>query len=252
MPWEVRNVLHGNVAQVSYQSKAFNTQRRYFVYTSPGYEKSIDKLPVLYLLHGYTDDDSSWTVVGKANLIADSLLADGKIKPLIIVMPYGQLNGNVTANEALGTDFQEKFEKQILTEIIPYIEKTFRTIPDARHRAIVGVSMGGMQTALIGMNHPEIFSTIGLWSSAIFADPSIVLARLAASPENIKNSFLYINVAVGQQDSLPLLFSSLRIDLFLKMQKIPHEFTPTPGTHSWLLWRGYLVDFLAKFSSVAQ
>src|SRR5512140_2534406 len=81
MPWEVRDVPHGKVTQVSYQSTVFNARRRYFVYTPPGYETSTDKLPVLYLLHGYTDDDSSWTAVGKANLIADSLLADGKIKP---------------------------------------------------------------------------------------------------------------------------------------------------------------------------
>jgi enterochelin esterase-like enzyme len=250
MPWEVRNVPRGNVTQVSYQSKAFNAQRRYFVYTPPGYETNTDQLPVLYLLHGYTDDDSSWTAVGKANLIADSLLADGKIKPLIIVMPYGQLNGDVTPNEAFADDFQQKFEKQLLTEIMPAIEKTYRVVPDARHRAMAGISMGGMQTAYIGMNHPEVFSTIGLWSSAVFSDPAVLLGRLEAAPAKLKNSFAYIQVAVGQQD--PLLTKSDVIDEFLTAQKIKHEYTPTPGTHSWLLWRGYLVDFLTRFSAVAQ
>jgi enterochelin esterase-like enzyme len=250
MPWEVRNVPHGTVTQVPYQSKAFNTRRRYFVYTPPGYETSTDRLPVLYLLHGYTDDDSSWTAVGKANLIADSLLADGQIKPLIIVMPYGQLNGDVTGNEALADDFQQKFEQQLLTEIMPSIEQTYRVVPDARHRAMAGVSMGGMQTAFIGLNHPEAFSTIGLWSSAIFGDPAVLLGRLEAAPANLKNSFAYVQVAVGQQDSL--LARSDAIDKFLTSRKIKHEYTPTPGTHSWLLWRGYLVDFLARFSTVAQ
>ena len=189
MPWEVRDVPHGNVVPVPYQSQAFNAQRRYFVYTPPGYETSTDKLPVLYLLHGYTDDDSSWTAVGKANLIADSLLADGKIKPLIIVMPYGQLNSDVTGDEAFADDFQQKFEKQLLTEIMPSIEKTYRVVPDARHRAMAGVSMGGMQTAFIGMNHPETFSTIGLWSSAVFGDPAVLLGDLWLLQQNSRTHF---------------------------------------------------------------
>jgi enterochelin esterase family protein len=252
MPWEVRDVPHGNVTQIPYQSKTFNARRRYFVYTPPGYETSAAQLPVLYLLHGYTDDDSSWTAVGKANLIADSLLADGKIEPLIIVMPYGQLNGDVTINEAFADDFQQKFEQELLTEIMPSIEKDYRVVPDARHRAMTGVSLGGMQTALIGMNHPETFSTIGLWSSAVFGDPAVLFGRLATAPANLKNSFAYVQVAVGQQDDLNLLPRSEAIDEFLTSQKIKHEYTPTPGTHSWLLWRGYLVDFLIRFSAIAQ
>jgi enterochelin esterase-like enzyme len=250
MPWEIRNVPHGHVTPVLYQSQVFNTQRRYFVYTPPGYEATAGKLPVLYLLHGYSDDDSSWTAVGKVDRIADSLLADGKIKPLIIVMPYGQLNSDTTSSEAFATDFQQKFESQILSEIIPSVESTYRVTPDARHRAMAGVSMGGMQAAFIGLNHPETFSTVAMWSSAIFNDPSVLLARLAAAPENRKHSFLFIHVGVGQQD--PLFASSSAMDDFLTSQKIDHEFTPTPGTHSWLLWRSYLVDFLHEFSAISQ
>jgi enterochelin esterase family protein len=250
LPWELRNVPHGHVIQVLYQSQAFNAQRRYFVYTPPDYETTTDKLPVLYLLHGYTDDDSSWTTVGKANLIADNLLADGKTKPLLIVMPYGQLNSRVTIDEALAADFQKKFEKQLLMEVIPYIEQTFRAVPDAQHRAMAGLSMGGLQTALIGMNHPETFSTVGMWSSAFFGDPSVLLARLVAAPDDLKHSFLYVHVGVGQQDAL--LSRSYTIDQFLTAQNIAHEFNPTPGTHSWVVWRSFLVDFLPKFSAVTQ
>ena len=252
MPWEVRNVPHGKVDQISYQSQVFGGQRRYFVYTPPGYETATDGLPVLYLLHGYSDDDSSWTAVGKANLIADSLLADGKIQPLIIVMPYGQLDENTTPGDAFAADFQEKFEKQLLTEIIPSIEGTYRVVSDARHRAMAGASMGGMQAAFIGLDHPETFSTIGLWSSAIYDDPAVLLARLAAAPAEHKHSFRYVQVAVGQQDDLHLVPKSEALDAFLTSQGIDHVYTPTPGgTHSWLLWRGYLVDFLARFSAVA-
>jgi enterochelin esterase-like enzyme len=250
MPWEMRNVPHGRVTPVLYQSQVFNTQRCYFVYTPPGYETTVDKLPVLYLLHGYSDDDSSWTAVGKADRIVDNLLADGKIKPLIIVMPYGQLNSDITSSEAFATDFQQKFESQILTEIIPSVENTYRVASDPRHRAMAGVSMGGMQAAFIGLNHPETFSTIAMWSSAIFDDPSVLLARLVGAPENLKHSFLYVHVGVGQQD--PFFASSSTMNDFLISQKIDHEFTPTPGTHSWLLWRNYLVDFLLIFSAVVQ
>lgn len=250
MPWELRNVPHGHVIQIIYQSQAFNAPRRYVVYTPPGYEITTDTLPVLYLLHGYTDDDSTWTAVGKANLIADNLLADGTIKPLLIVMPYGQLNSRVSDREAFAADFQQKFEQQILTEIMPYVEGTFRAATDATRRAMAGVSMGGLQAAIIGLNHPETFATIGMWSSAFFGDPSLLLARLVAAPDDLKHAFLYVHVGVGQQD--PLIAGSHTIDRFLTLQNIAHEFTPTPGTHSWIVWREYFVAFLSKFSAVAQ
>jgi enterochelin esterase-like enzyme len=250
MPWELRNVPHGDVTQVLYFSQVFNTHRRFFVYTPPGYDETANKLPVLYLLHGYSDDDSAWTIVGKANLIADSLLADGKIEPMLIVMPYGQFDSHVTIEHCLDDDFQEKYEEQILTEIIPYVEQAFHAAPDAQHRAMAGLSMGGFQAAIIGLNHPEIFSTIGIWSPAFFGNPSVLLGRLVAAPDDLKHSFLYVHVGVGQEDSL--LARSYTIDEFLTQQDIAHEFTVTPGTHSWVVWRGYLVDFLPRFSTAAQ
>ena len=250
MPWEVRDVPHGTVTPVTYESKIFNAQRRYFVYTPPGYETGTEKLPVLYLLHGYTDDDSSWTAVGKANLIADNLLADGMIKPLIIIMPYGQLNATVNPDEAFSSEFQRNYEEQLIKEIMPSIEKTYRVKTDSRHRGMAGISMGGMQTAYIGMNHPELFSTIGLWSSAIFNDPAILLQRLDESSPNLKNSFAYIQIAVGEQDSL--FSKSANLDEFLTIRNIEHEYAQTPGTHSWVLWRGYLISFLKKFSDTAE
>jgi enterochelin esterase family protein len=251
MPWELRNVPHGDVTQVLYFSQIFNTHRRFFVYTPPGYDETANDLPVLYLLHGYSDDDSAWTAVGKANLIADNLLSDGKIEPMLIVMPYGQLNSHIVLEHALDADFQKKYEEQILTEIIPYIEQTFHAAPDAKHRAMAGLSMGGFQAAIIGMNHPETFSTVGMWSSAFFGDPSRLLAELAAAPDDLKRSFLYIHAGVGQRDSL--VGCSFTIDNFLTEQDIAHEFTLTPKEeHTWILWRRYLVDFLPKFSAVAQ
>jgi enterochelin esterase-like enzyme len=251
MPWELRNVPHGHVTQVLYYSQVFNTQRRYFVYTPPDYNANTNNLPVLYLLHGYSDDDSAWTTVGKANLIVDSLLADGKIEPMLIVMPYGQLNSRVTIDEAFDADFQQQYEEQLLTEIIPDVEQTFRAAPDAIHRAMAGLSMGGFQAFIIGMNHPETFLTVGMWSSAFFGDPFKLLAGLVTAPDDLKHSFLYVHMGVGQQDSL--IGCSFTIDKFLTEQDIEHEFTLTPGEdHTWVVWRSYLVDFLPKFSAAAQ
>ncbi len=250
MPWELRDVPHGHVTQVLYYSQVFDAERRYFVYTPPGFETATAQLPVLYLLHGYTDNESTWTAVGKANLIADNLLADGKIEPLLIVMPYGQFDSYVSLDHALDADFQEMYEEQILTEIIPYVEQTFRAAPDARHRAMAGLSMGGFQAAVIGLNHPETFSTIGIWSPAFFGDPSVLLAGLVAAPDDLKRSFLYVHLGVGEQDTL--LARSRTLDEFLTEQDIAHEFTPTPGTHNWVVWRSYLADFLPKFSAAAQ
>jgi enterochelin esterase-like enzyme len=250
MPWELRDVPHGRVTQVLYQSQVFDAPRRYFVYTPPGFDSSSGGLPALYLLHGYTDDDSTWTAVGKANLIADNLIAGGAIKPLLIVMPYGQWNSRVTSDEALASSFQEQYEQQLLTEIIPAIEENFKAVPDAKHRAMAGLSMGGLQTAFIGMNHPEVFSTIGMWSSAVFMNPSDLFARLISAPDALRNAFLYVHIGVGQQD--PLYSRSVAIHQFLTSQNITHEFTPVPGKHSWVVWRSFLANFLPEFSTVAQ
>jgi enterochelin esterase-like enzyme len=111
--------------------------------------------------------------------------------------------------------------------------------------------MGGFQAAIIGLNHPETFSTVGMWSPAFFGDPNKLLSGLVAAPDDLKHSFLYVHMGVGQQDSL--IGCSFTIDKFLAEQDIDHEFILTPGEeHTWVLWRSYLVDFLPKFSAAAQ
>jgi enterochelin esterase family protein len=144
-----------------------------------------------------------------------------------------------------GMNYLAKAPNEILTEIMPSIEKTYRAVPDARHRAMAGVSMGGMQTAFIGMNHPEAFSTLGLWSSAVFGDPAVLLGRLAPAPAKLKNSFAYVHGRASRTLSSPEGRSTC--SYFAEDQARVHAY---PRTHSWLLWRGYLVDFPG--SAVAQ
>ncbi len=247
--WEVQDVPRGDITRVTYDSAVIGTERPYLVYTPPGYDEGTERLPVLYLLHGYTDDEYGWVDVGKATVIADNLLAQGLIDPMIIVMPYGQRSPDALPYEAIGPGFREEYETEMLTEIIPAIEAGYRVVPDARHRAIAGLSMGGMEAAEIGMNHPEVFSTVAMWSAAVYDDLATLLTRLTGLPDGERASFRYVHVAVGTEDDL--LVRDAALAGYLTSQGVTVDFRTTAGGHSWLLWRAYLVDFLPQFSAIA-
>ena len=250
MAWEVQDVPRGAITRATHDSAVVGSARPYVVYTPPGYEEDSAPLPVLYLLHGYSDNEESWLDTGKAGVIADNLLAQGLIHPLIIVMPYGQRSPDVTPYEGVGPGFREIFETELLTEIIPAVERDFRVVPDARHRAIAGLSMGGMEAALIGLNNPEVFSTVAMWSAAVVDDPAGILTRLAGLPDKAKASFRYVQLAVGTEDDL--MGRSNVLGAYLTSLGVAFDYRATPGTHSWLLWRSYLVDFLPQFSAIAE
>src|SRR6185312_491110 len=190
--YALKDVPHGNVQQILFPSKSTNTQRRAFVYTPPGYEKDKSKkYPVLYLQHGWGEDETAWSVQGHANLIMDNLIAEGKIKPFLIVMTYGMTNdiplggmrgrggaapggrgpgagaasqpgarrGGGLANFNIGP-----FQTVLVDELIPYVDANFRTLSDQPHRAMAGLSMGGMETKRITLANLDKFSHIGLLS----------------------------------------------------------------------------------------
>jgi enterochelin esterase family protein len=249
MAWEVQEVPRGTVTRVTYESAVLGSERPYVVYTPPGYEDGTAPLPVLYLLHGYSDNEESWLDTGKAGVIADNLLAQGLIDPMIIVMPYGQRSPDATPYQGVGPGFREQFETEMLTEIIPAVEADYRVIPDARHRAVAGLSMGGMEAALIGLNHPEVFSTVAMWSAAVVDDPASILTRLAGLPNDAKASFQYVQLAVGTEDDL--MGRSNVLGAYLTSQGVRIDYRATPGTHSWLLWRTCLANFLPQFSKIA-
>jgi enterochelin esterase-like enzyme len=165
--YELKNVPHGNVQQILFPSKSTNTSRRAFVYTPPGYgkDKSI-KYPVLYLQHGWGEDETAWTNQGRANLIMDNMIAEGKIKPFIIVMTYGMTNevrfGGIRSFKI------EPFQTVLIDELIPYIDANFSTIADKSQRAMAGLSMGGMETHTITLNNPDVFSYFALMSGGIY------------------------------------------------------------------------------------
>jgi endo-1,4-beta-xylanase len=165
--YALKNVPHGFVQQVLFHSPSTNAERRAFVYTPPTYGTDNKSYPVLYLQHGWGEDETAWTNQGHANLIMDNLIAEGKIKPFIIVMTYGMTNdihfgrmGDFTAKE---------FEKVLVDELVPYIDSHFRTKADKAHRAMAGLSMGGMETKLITLRRPEVFGSYGLLSGGTYA-----------------------------------------------------------------------------------
>lgn len=195
--YALKDVPHGAVEQILFPSKSTHTSRRAFVYTPPGYQKDLKKkYPVLYLQHGWGEDETAWSVQGHANLIMDNMIAEGKIKPFIIVMTYGMTN-EIKFGGLRNFDITP-FQTVLVDELIPYIDATYRTQADQLHRAMAGLSMGGMETHTITLNKPEVFAYYGLLSGGIYKPEEIKdkskvkLIFLSCGskerPENIKSS----------------------------------------------------------------
>ena len=204
--YALKDVPHGNVQQVLFPSKSTNTQRRAFVYTPPGYEKEKSKrYPVLYLQHGWGEDETAWSNQGHANLIMDNLIADGKIKPFIIVMTYGMTNDVKIGPGALRNFKVDGFQTVLTDELIPYVDANFRTYSDKAHRAMAGLSMGGMETHAITLNKPDVFDYYALLSGGTYTPAEITdkskvkLVFLSCGsrerPEGVKNAVTALQAA---------------------------------------------------------
>jgi len=167
-----KDVPHGHVDEIFFPSKSTNSSPRAFVYTPPGYDKETSKrYPVLYLQHGYCENETSWPEQGRANFIMDNLIAEGKAKPFIIVMTYGMTNEIKFGGLR---DFDIKpFQTVLVDELIPYVDANFRTLTDQSNRAMAGLSMGGFETKLVTLNKPEVFSYYGLFSGGVYKPEEI-------------------------------------------------------------------------------
>ncbi len=247
--FDTRAVPHGAIASVLYNSMALGGIRRMHVYTPPGYESGRDRYPVLYLLHGAGDVDESWSTIGRAGIILDNLIAAGKAKPMIVVMPAGHVNGagaplgaELDANaSATGTD---PFVKDFITDLLPYIEKTYRVLTDRKSRAIAGLSMGGGQTLNIAMPHLDRFGYIGVFSSGIPANVSDAWEREhLAELDNVaaKRGLQLLWFGTGKQDFvMETTQSTLAL---MKKHGFAPVFVESEGGHTWLNWRDYLSEF---------
>ena len=247
LPWQVTDVPHGVIYHYFYHSAVVGDNRDFYVYTPPGYNPRAKKrYPVLYLLHGYSDDASAWTAVGRANFIFDNLIAEGKMKPMIVVMPLGYGTPEIVSrtgpgfrNQNLRRENTTKFGEALLTEVMPRVEKDFRVKTDREDTAIAGLSMGGGESLQVGLNHLNRFAWVGSFSGAAGSNFDQEFPSLS-SKDNSRLRLLWI--ACGRQD--PLVGSQNRkFEAWLTSKKIHFTEIWTPGVHSWMVWRNNLVHF---------
>ncbi|MDH6358824.1 alpha/beta hydrolase-fold protein [Parabacteroides sp. PF5-9] len=225
--FSMKNVPHGMVSQVYYPSATTGTTRRMQIYTPPGYHTSTDKLPVLYLIHGGGDSDVAWPNVGRANFIMDNLLAEGKTKPMIVVMPNGSMD-------------VAEFAKEMMNDIIPYIEKNFRVLTDKDNRAVAGLSMGGLETTEIALPNPDQFGYVGILSSGWFENDEAMYKKYEAildkQAETFKKNVKLLWISMGGQEDIAWKNCQKMMQTFDKYG-IKYHYTEMEGGHSWYVWR---------------
>jgi enterochelin esterase family protein len=250
---ELRKVPHGEVRQVWYDSGTLDTQRRMHVYTPPGYDGSQERYPVFYLLHGSGDDDTGWPTIGRAGFILDNLIAEGKAKPMLVVMPNGSMPrrapGTTPPAEAAAAReaARQRFTNELLKEVVPYVEKHFRVVADRDHRAIAGLSMGGGQTLQMVTAHPDEFAYVGVWSAGIgpnIADFEKRSATFLENADKVNKDVKLFSISVGDKDFL--VKGSRDLSELLDKHGIKHELHISGGGHTWINWRHYLNDFAPR------
>ena len=252
-----RQVPHGEVRQVWYSSSTLGTARRLHVYTPPGYDGSVTRYPVLYLLHGGGDDDSGWSTIGRAGFILDNLLAEKKAAPMLIVMPNGSLprpadvpvpTPGTAPDPAVRTRMEERFTSELTKDVIPTIEQRYRVITDAASRAIAGLSMGGGQTLRVATAHADRFGYVAIWSAGLAPARTAEFETQAASflqnPQRVNTGFRLLSIAVGDKDFT--LEGSKNLAAVLEKHGIEHRVHISGGGHTWLNWRHYLNDLLPQ------
>ena len=251
--YELKDVPHGQISEQLYFSKSNNGMRRCFVYTPPDYNKDTEKrYPVLYLQHGGGEDETGWPNQGRTNLIMDNLIADGKAKPFIIVMDNGSWRmpgqdrpprpGDRSAGTWPPAGWADGFKKTMIEDIIPMIDENYRTIADQQHRGMAGLSMGGMQTRVITLANPEVFSYVGLFSGG-----SITMDDINNSP-NFKEKVKLVFVSYGSRE---LENGKTRFggnpeadtEALKKIGINTHYYVSPLTAHEWQSWRRSLHEF---------
>jgi len=243
--FDAQQVPHGEIRTDWYDSKSLGSIRRVTIYTPPGYDASgKTKYPVLYLFHGANADETAWTRLGHVNLILDNLLAAGKMKPFVVVMPFGYPSPPSVATAGGGGfgSVTEGFSKDLLGDVIPFVESHYRVVADRDHRAIAGLSMGGIESLTIGLNHLDEFSYVGGFSAAI-SPPGFAkdFAGIAADPKAANAQLHLLWIGCGTDDGL--FPASTSFSKFLDDAHVKHEFYKIPGAHTWIVWRQFLREF---------
>lgn len=267
--YSIQDVPHGQVREVWYHSKVTGSWRHALVYTPPQYDThSKARYPVLYLQHGGGEDETGWTRQGRANFILDNLIAEGKCKPMIVVMGHGyarragqpepDLAGRPPGSPEARRVLQEMtaaFEDDVTQALIPYVDSTFRTLADRAHRAMAGLSMGGMQTFQVTLNHLDLFSYIGGFSGAagplMLGDQKLDVKAAYngafADPAAFARRVRLLWLGVGTEEPERMRTGIRQLHASLTEAGIPHVYYESPGTdHEWQTWRRDLKDFLPR------
>lgn len=234
-------IAHGAVTEFEYWSKTLGIKRRAHVYTPPGYFRDSRRYPVLYLVHGAGDSDDNWTSTGHAHYILDNLIAAGKARPMIIVMPNGHTPERAGGPGLLGnTDFGRDLHE----DLIPAIDAQFRTIARPAARAMAGLSMGGAHTLQFGLTRPDVFRHVGIFSMGLGVGEDaaryeqVHAAALARAAREMK----VVYYAMGKEDFLHASVAPTRA--MLEKHGIRHTYVESGGGHTWINWRRYLAEFL--------
>lgn len=245
---EFQNVPHGALHKHIYSSSSVGHSRPVIVYTPPGYDPTkADKYPLVVLLHGFGDDETAWTEVGKAHLIADNLIAQKKIKPCLIAMPYGHpVPPPFGKRSERPSDYWQKnndlYEQDIVKDLLPYLESNFHIDSDRSARSIVGLSMGGGHAIHVGLRHVDKFSSIGAFSAAAPSGDLSAVYPTIYGENPAANQLTNFWIPIGTDDFL--LNANEEFTALLTKQSVRHTYTKTNGGHSWDVWRKYLPEFL--------
>ena len=244
---EVQDVPHGSIQVRTYTSTPLKRRRQLYVYLPPQYDSEpARRFPVLYLRHGSGDDESTWSLQGRAGVILENLTAQGKAVPMLIVMTNGD-----TDNTWAGGSSPEALDllgKELSGDVIPMIEKNYRVTANRANRAITGLSMGGGQAFTIGLKHPETFAWVGEFSSGLLSDTDFNLARhlpgFLDDPARANQQLKLLFLSCGTED--PRIPGHMDLMDALKAKQVRYVWYPTAGAHEWKVWRHSLAEFLPK------
>jgi enterochelin esterase-like enzyme len=253
LSWEASDVRRGAVTQHFYRSGIVGDERDLYVYTPPNYDPRRRRpYPVLYLLHGFTDDASAWVRAGRANVILDNLIAQGKAEPMLVVMPLGygapEIMGAARLERRIDSTLWRRntttFVPALLQEVIPLIERTYHVGRTRDMRAVAGLSMGGGQALIAGLHHLDRFAYIGAFSSAVTILGADFGRAFPMAGPSINPRVKLMWIAIGKDDFL--YADNVRFRDWLRAQNVSFEWVETSGGHTWMVWRRYLTDFAQR------
>ena len=247
LPWEISDVPHGALHRHFYRSAVVGDDRDFYVYTPPGYDPKARKpYPVLYLLHGFSDDASGWTAVGRAHVIMDNLIAQGKAKPMLVVMTLGYGAPEIVSRSsggmrdaAIRERNMSRYRDALFQEVIPAVESGYHASKDRAMRAIAGLSMGGAESLYTGLNAINRFAWVGAFSAGGLSDD--FNATFPSIDAKAGSQLKLLWVACGTDDRL--IEANRKFLTFLDSKSVRFTRIETPGAHTWLVWRRNLAEF---------